>query len=232
MPSLVRTVLESVVPIVVDGDGLFALSWNEDGDPSFLIEREVATVLTPHDGEFGLLTGHRPGTDRIADAHRLAEMTGAIVLLKGPTTVVAAPDGRTYLVANGTERLATAGTGDVLSGLIGAFLAAGTPAPEAAAAGAWVHAEVGSDRLGRDDRRRPAHDDPARDRARAQRVIVGIRSAFPSLGGASARRLTGTVPASAGRRRPADAPSEQASRTHPSAPMNVMPGSDTGGDGT
>ncbi len=141
VPSLVRTVLESVVPIVVDGDGLFALSWNEDGDPSFLIEREVATVLTPHDGEFGLLTGHRPGTDRIADAHRLAEMTGATVLLKGPTTVVAAPDGRTYLVANGTERLATAGTGDVLSGLIGAFLAAGTPAPEAAAAGAWVHAE-------------------------------------------------------------------------------------------
>ena len=144
VPSMVRTVLESVVPIVVDGDGLFALSWNEDGDPSFLAEREVATVLTPHDGEYGLLTGRRPGADRIGDAHLLAEMTGATVLLKGPTTVVAAPDGRTHLIANGSDRLATAGTGDVLSGLIGAFLAAGTPAPEAAAAAAWVHAEAAS----------------------------------------------------------------------------------------
>lgn len=142
VPSLVRTVLESVVPMVIDGDGLFALSWNEDGDPSFLSDREVATVLTPHDGEYGLLTGQPPGENRIVAAHTLAETTGATVLLKGPTTVVAATDGRTYLVANGTERLATAGTGDVLSGLIGAFLAAGTPAPEAAAAAAWVHAEA------------------------------------------------------------------------------------------
>ncbi len=142
VPSLVRTVLESVVPIVVDGDGLFALSWNEEGAPSFLAERDVTTVLTPHDGEYGLLTGRRPGEDRIADAHRLAATTGAIVLLKGPTTVVAAPDDRTFLVANGSERLATAGTGDVLSGLIGAFLAKGTPGPEAAAAAAWVHAEA------------------------------------------------------------------------------------------
>jgi NAD(P)H-hydrate epimerase len=142
VPSLVRTVLESVVPIVVDGDGLFALSWNEDGDPSFLAGREISTVLTPHDGEYGLLTGRRPGVDRVGDAHRLAEMTGATVLLKGPTTVVAEPGGRTLLVANGSERLATAGTGDVLSGLIGAFLARGAAATEAAAAAAWVHAEA------------------------------------------------------------------------------------------
>lgn len=150
VPSLVRTVLESLVPIVVDGDGLFALSWNEQGDPSFLIEREVATVLTPHDGEYGLLTGRRPGHDRIAAAHHLGSMTGATVLLKGPTTVVAEPDGRTWIVTNGSERLATAGTGDVLSGLIGAFLAKGVPAGEAAAAAAWVHAEsaaLGADGL-------------------------------------------------------------------------------------
>jgi ADP-dependent NAD(P)H-hydrate dehydratase / NAD(P)H-hydrate epimerase len=142
VPSLVRTVLESVVPMVIDGDGLFALSWNEAGNPGFLAAREVPTVLTPHDGEYGLLTGHRPGDDRIAAAHRLVDLTGATVLLKGPTTVVAAPDGRTMLVTNGSERLATAGTGDVLSGVIGAFLAAGVPAPEAAAAAAWVHAEA------------------------------------------------------------------------------------------
>ena len=142
VPSLVRTVLEAVVPMVIDGDGLFALSWNEAGDPSFLSDREVPTVLTPHDGEYGLLTGRRPGPDRVAAAHRLVDSTGATVLLKGPTTVVAAPDGRTLLVGNGSERLATAGTGDVLSGVIGAFLAKGVPAPEAAAAAAWVHAEA------------------------------------------------------------------------------------------
>lgn len=144
VPSLVQTVLDSVVPVVIDGDGLFALSWNQDGDPSFLAQREVATVLTPHDGEYGLLTGRPPEEDRIADAHRLAAMTGATVLLKGPTTVVAAPGGHTWLVTNGSERLATAGTGDVLSGLIGAFLARGTPAPEAVAVAAWVHAEAAS----------------------------------------------------------------------------------------
>lgn len=142
MPSVVTTVLEAVVPTVVDGDALFALSWNEEGNPSFLIEREVPTVLTPHDGEYGLLTGRRPGPDRIAAAHRLAEMAGAVVVLKGPTTVVAAPDGRTLLVTNGSERLATAGTGDVLAGLIGAFLARGARAFEAAAAAAWVHADA------------------------------------------------------------------------------------------
>lgn len=142
MPSVVTTVLEAVVPTVVDGDALFALSWNEEGNPSFLTEREVPTVLTPHDGEFGLLTGRRPGRDRIAAAHHLARMAGAVVLLKGPTTVVAEPNGRTLLVTNGSERLATAGTGDVLSGLIGSFLARGARAFEAAAAAAWVHADA------------------------------------------------------------------------------------------
>ena len=64
------------------------------------------------------------------------------MLLKGPTTVVASPNGATLLVTNGTERLATAGTGDVLAGLIGAFMAKGTPAMQAAAAAAWVHADA------------------------------------------------------------------------------------------
>lgn len=147
VPSVVRTVLESVVPVVIDGDGLFALSWNDEGTPAFLREREVPTVLTPHDGEYGLLTGSRPGVDRVAAARQLVELSGAVVLLKGPTTVVAAPDGRTLLVTNGDERLATAGTGDVLAGIIGALLARGVPAVEAAAGGAWLHADAAA-RLG------------------------------------------------------------------------------------
>lgn len=142
MPSVVKMVVGAVVPTVIDGDGLFALSWNEEGDPSFLADRDVPTVLTPHDGEFGLLTGHRPGDDRIGDAHELAHRTGAVVVLKGPTTVIAEPTGGTLLVSNGSERLATAGSGDVLSGLIGAFLATGVDAFHAAAGAAWVHAEA------------------------------------------------------------------------------------------
>ncbi len=140
--SVVRVVMEALVPVVIDGDGLFALSWNEVGDASFLSAREVPTVLTPHDGEYGQLTGTRPGADRIIAAHHLAAATGSTVLLKGPVTVVAETGGATFLINNGSERLATAGTGDVLSGVIGAFLAGGVPAPHAAAAAAWVHAEA------------------------------------------------------------------------------------------
>ena len=105
-----------------------------------LARRDAPTVLTPHDGEFGMITGHRPAADggRIGDALRLATATGAVVLLKGPTTVIADPDGSVTLVTEGDERLATAGTGDVLSGTIGALLANGLGPAEAAAVGAWL----------------------------------------------------------------------------------------------
>jgi NAD(P)H-hydrate epimerase len=96
-------------------------------------------VLTPHDGEYRLLTGRLPGPDRVDDARRLAAEQAAVVLLKGPTTVVAEPGGRALLVTEGDSRLATAGTGDVLSGMIGALLAQGVGPAEAAAAGAWLH---------------------------------------------------------------------------------------------
>ncbi|MCB0966671.1 MAG: NAD(P)H-hydrate dehydratase, partial [Ilumatobacter sp.] len=137
--SVLRCVDDAVVPIVVDGDGLFALAWNDAGTPSALAGREVPTVLTPHDGEYGLLTGHRPGADRIAAATSLVDTTGATVLLKGPATVVASPGEIPLIVTTGDERLATAGTGDVLAGIIGALLARRVPAHRAAAAGAFVH---------------------------------------------------------------------------------------------
>jgi hydroxyethylthiazole kinase-like uncharacterized protein yjeF len=142
VPSVVRTVTEALVPVVVDGDGLFALAWNDAGTPAFLGEREVPTVLTPHDGEYGTLTGHRPESDRVAALRHLVELTGATVLLKGPTTLVGAPGEPTWFVTNGDARLATAGTGDVLAGVIGAMLARGLPAIRAAVAGAWIHAEA------------------------------------------------------------------------------------------
>ena len=122
------------------------------------------TVLTPHDGEYKLLTGHAPAADRLVAARRLAADTGCVVLLKGPATVIAEPHGQTLVVTAGDSRLATAGTGDVLAGIIGALLAAGLPPAHAAAAGAWVHGQAArrGPRLGfvASDLRRP---DPARD---------------------------------------------------------------------
>ncbi len=144
VPSVVRLVADAEVPTVVDGDGLFALAWNEDGAPTMLRRRTVPTVITPHDGEYTLLTGVAPGADRIHAARRLAVDTGATVLLKGPTTVVSDPHGRVVVVTEGDQRLATAGSGDVLSGIIGALLAVGVEATQAAAAGAWIHGAAAS----------------------------------------------------------------------------------------
>ena len=144
LTSVRRIVLESTLAVVIDGDALMAMSWNEHGTAAVLRQRKGPSVLTPHDGEYSLLMGVNPTADRIGSAHRLAELTSAVVLLKGPTTIVAAPTGQTYLVTNGDERLATAGTGDVLSGVIAALLAAGVPPFEAAAAGAWIHGAAGS----------------------------------------------------------------------------------------
>lgn len=127
------------LPMVVDGDGLFALAWSAEGAAATLRQRTAPTVLTPHDGEYTLLRGTRPGPDRMAAARDLARETGCVVLLKGPTTVCASPDGFSLVVNAGDERLATAGTGDVLAGIVGALLAQHVPPLRAAAAGAWLH---------------------------------------------------------------------------------------------
>src|SRR5262245_11868024 len=124
------------VPLVVDGDGLTALG---EQAAAILARRTAPVVLTPHDGEYARLAGHPPGEDRLAAARDLATVTGAIVLLKGPTTVIAEPGGRVRISTAGDARLATAGTGDVLSGIVGALLAQGADAADAAAAGAWLH---------------------------------------------------------------------------------------------
>jgi len=125
----------SPVAAVVDGDALTAVG----RDLAVVRDRVAATVLTPHDAEFARLAGQAPGPDRVAAARHLAADAGAVVLLKGPTTVVARPDGAVRIVATGDQRLATAGTGDVLSGVIGALIAQGVPSFDAAAAGAWLH---------------------------------------------------------------------------------------------
>jgi NAD(P)H-hydrate epimerase len=141
--TVARLLRVAPVPTVVDADGLRALG-DLDAAAAVLGERPAATVLTPHDGEFARLVGHPPGEDRIADVRQVAAQCSAVVLLKGSTTIVASPDGRVLIANAGSSRLATAGTGDVLSGVIGAFLARGLPAPEAAALAAHVHGRAAS----------------------------------------------------------------------------------------
>lgn len=131
-----RLVADLVVPLVVDADGLHALAGHREG----LRARAVPAVLTPHAGEYAALRGEPPGADRLAAARTLAAETGAVVLLKGPGTVVADPVGRAAICPLGGPWLASAGTGDVLTGITAAFLARGVRPFEAAAAAAFVHA--------------------------------------------------------------------------------------------
>lgn len=146
--AVIQLVADAPVPLVLDADGLNALR----GDLAPLRIRhtmlEATAVLTPHDGEFTRLMGEPPGKDRIAAARRLADATDAVVLLKGSATVIAEPGGgRVAVNPTGGPWLASAGTGDVLSGIIGALLARGCDAFSAAAAGAWIHGRA-ADRAG------------------------------------------------------------------------------------
>jgi hydroxyethylthiazole kinase-like uncharacterized protein yjeF len=135
--QLASVLAHADVPVLVDADGLTMLA----ARPELLAGRRAITVLTPHDREFARF-GHEPGDDRLGAARALAAELGAVVLLKGSTTVVATPEGHVQVNPTGTARLATAGSGDVLSGICGALLAAGLGA-QAPSVGAFVHGLAG-----------------------------------------------------------------------------------------
>lgn len=139
----VREVLSACdVPAVIDGDGIVG-AVDPAGTHHTLVSRTSPTVLTPHDGEFAMLGGDVQATDRIEATRALARRTNCTILRKGSTTIIAEPEGTAYLVMSGDQRLATAGSGDVLSGVIAAMLARGLAAPEAAATGAFIHGVAG-----------------------------------------------------------------------------------------
>lgn len=140
----VRRLVSAVArPVVVDGDGLRALGRDAAAVIGARPAGAAAVVLTPHDGELEALTGAPPGADRVGAVRAMARQTGAIVLLKGPTTLVGSPDGEVLASIAGDARLATAGSGDVLTGTIAGLIASGLAPFHAAAAGAFLHATAG-----------------------------------------------------------------------------------------
>ena len=167
--ATLRAVLATDLPVIVDADALTILA----SHPDLVRSRPAPTVLTPHAGEFERLAGHPAGDDRVAAARDLADDLGATVLLKGNVTVIAGPGGPVYLNPAGQSWAATAGSGDVLSGVIGALLAAGLPTAEAAAAAAFVHARA-ADLAARDPGPVPAPTS-------AGGILAHIRAAVASI---------------------------------------------------
>ncbi len=140
----VDALAETEVPLVLDADAL--TSFQSDPDALFALTKTNGNcILTPHDSEFARLSGTPPDDDagRADAATKLAQTSGAVVVLKGPRTIIAAPNTEPVINHHATPWLATAGSGDVLAGTIGGLLAGGMEPRLAAYAGVWLHGDAG-----------------------------------------------------------------------------------------
>ncbi|MBK6297646.1 MAG: NAD(P)H-hydrate dehydratase [Sphingomonadales bacterium] len=131
-------ILEKSCPIVLDADALMLLG--SDDFPE-MKRRMSPIVMTPHAGEFAALFGDLSGS-KIDRACAAAKISGSVIVFKGPDTVIACPDGRARVAQSGPGWLATAGTGDVLAGIVAALLASGRTPYDSASAAVWLHAEA------------------------------------------------------------------------------------------